>query len=54
MLHRFEPCPKRNEDPWTLGAMSEDAWKELRLPLGLKESLGMEGIREPVSRVIMS
>ena len=24
----------------TLGAMSEDAWKEVRLPLGLKEKLG--------------
>ncbi|CAL1173770.1 unnamed protein product [Cladocopium goreaui] len=26
-------------DPMTLGAMSEDAWKEVRLPLGLKEYL---------------
>lgn len=25
------------EDAWTLGALSEEAWKELRLPLGLKE-----------------
>lgn len=28
------------QDPLTLGAMSEDAWKEVRLPLGLKELLG--------------
>eukprot|EP00435_Cladocopium_sp_Y103_P037812 s1510_g10.t1 len=27
-------------DPMTLSAMSEDAWKEVRLPLGLKEKLG--------------
>ncbi|CAK9065499.1 Calcyphosin (Calcyphosine) [Durusdinium trenchii] len=26
-------------DAWTLGALSEEAWKELRLPLGLKEHL---------------
>ena len=33
--HACEP-----KDPMTLGAMSEDAWKEVRLPLGLKEKLG--------------
>lgn len=33
------------QDPLTLGAMSEDAWKEVRLPLGLKELLGFFQIK---------
>lgn len=38
--HELTNVIQREQDPMTLGAMSEDAWKEVRLPLGLKEKLG--------------